>query len=233
MTVVQEGCGPDIGPATPPDMPLSAGASLPPKGHYHEDPQETGRGEGDLHYRELHRGGCYTTNPFQTQNLFDESTEVEAYMEEEVSSDHQPQKYQIRTGGGRGLEHPDSPHSMLSMIPEEDIESCDLSQKSHDSRQYRSHEQSPVSDIQSKADSGCGVGSVTTPPLPPSPRVVEAWRNEEVPWYHQESSHDVWQTTPAYTPRGHGEWSNDVSQNHRQLRKVLVTEQVVPVLQVS
>lgn len=235
MTVVQkdvqEGCDLVVGPATPTDTPLP-GASLPPKRHHHNSLQEAELSEEDL---ELDRGalGGYNTNPFQTQHLFDESTDLDAYEDQDISPNHQPQQYQIRTGSRRG-ELSDSPHSMLSMIPEEDMESYDSSQKSHDSR-YRSHEQSPVPDIQSNANSGRGMGGVTPPPLPASPLGEVAW-SEEVPWYQESSAQDVWQTTPAYTPKGHGEWSDEGStQNQRRLssvQKVVVTEEIVPVLQV-
>ena len=62
----------------------------------------------------------------------------------------------------------------------------------------------------------------------------------EVPWY-QQTSQDVWQTTPAYVPEGGaGGWGSEQSkehgkrgpQLHNTTQQVLVKEVMVPVLQV-
>ena len=252
MSVIQDGS--EVGPATPtvplatPTVPLAP----PPKRHAHQTPDQADM----CHAHSKSSAKGYGANPFQTPDLFDELSELEAYEEEQdAEPEDQPQQYQLRTGGGggRGLGSHDYPDSPLSMIPEEDLEGMDSynsSQRSHD----RSLDPSPVPEL--KQGSGLGIRIITPPPRSPKgegQKGVEhhVSSSEQVPWYQEASNQEVWQTTPAYRPDGEGEWSGKTTptyhpegegagqgteENQRRLssvQKLLVTEAVVPVLQVS
>lgn len=233
----QEGRGPVVGPATTTTLHDTHLQTTSGMNHtHHMAPQEVGRSGRVAMQQHDHAPVMYTTiNPFQTQNLFDESNQVGGYVEQEEPEALQPRKYRIQTGSGRGhsQEPSELPASPLSMILEEDLEGAESnnsSQKSHD------HTPSPAG----RAFNG------VTPPT--SLHEEGAWSDDREPWYQQDTSQDMWQTTPAYRPRpqnptGRGEWpredvgvaSEKPEQGHRRLsniQQLLVTEAEVPVLQV-
>lgn len=167
-------------------------------------------------------------NPFQTATTsFDDPTDldyVNVHDHSKQSYNQRPQKYQLRTGSRRG------PHerarsasqdsldglSKLSIIPEETptdmqlVESHDSTQRSGDSPQ------------RSRDASGNEIGK------PSSSREISS-QSSEVPWYDEEtSSHDLWQTTPAY----HREEVCSLDRKSH-FQEIFVTEEIVPVLQVS
>lgn len=161
--------------------------------------------------------------PFRTANPFDDPPDSDGEQSVSDSEPNQtPQSYQIRTGSRRGLlsrgyssEESLEPGSMLSVIPEESTlevqmaESHDLIQQSYDLLK-QSH------DSQTK----------------PLNQQFSGQEDMELPWY-QDVSQDVWQTTPAY----HREevWPDEgakVKEKRPDVHKLVVTEEIKPVLQV-
>ena len=192
-----------IGSTTPPNVPISSGTAF--ASNYRQPPgNEFERDEQKL---------------FLPANPFDKSADLETYDEQES-----PQSYQIKTGSRRGLvnhgfsseESLEHPGSLLSVIPEESLIEVQLAE-SHDSPRQSQDLPQEVKDLPSQAEN-------------------------EVPWYHEEDSQDDWQTTPAYhRDQGVAVHSEENKATHQKakkipannLHKVVVTEEMKPVLQVS
>lgn len=203
-----------VGSTTPPNVPVPSGFAA---NHLE---------------RRQHQQGYFEENDIEGQfyrppNPFDDSPE---------DSGRTPPTYQIRTGSRRGmLNHGYSSEeslepSMLSVIPEESTlevqmaESHDLLQQSHDLLKQshdllqRSHDSNVKSQDQNAQSQ-------------------QASKDTEVPWYQDGSaSQDVWQTTPAYhleevRPKEVKAASKPVERP--AVNKLVVTEELKPVLQVS
>ena len=143
-----------------------------------------------------------------------------------------PQRFQIRTGNRRGLvngggyqgsqESLDPPLSKLSTIPEENF-ADDLSQDNALPKSQECSQESTGFRTNNFEVNGLSSQPCSCPEEPEG--------EHGVPWYAVETSQELWQTTPAY----HREevWPVGGAGEMRKVQKMLVTEETIPVLQVS
>jgi hypothetical protein len=206
-----------IGSTTPPNVPVPSGFAA--SNHSEKRVLENGCNEDDI---EQHI--------YRPPNPFDESIDSEP--------DQSPPSYQIKTGSKRGSlgNHRYSSEeslepTMLSVIPEESTlevqmaESHDLLQQSHNLLK-QSHDLLQKShDSQVKPNDQKSQAAKASSSQSPA---------DEMPWYH-DTSQDDWQTTPAYHREEPVELEDGTAKRDKrpEVNKLVVTEELKPVLQVS
>ena len=200
-------------------------------------PSSHGNNNFSCHHHHHHHHHHKSPNPF------DES--VTGYVDEDEVEEEDPAppggscNGEVKGGSRRGthrggyLEEPaEPPGSMLSVIPEESVVEVQLAESHDNSAHFGSHDLSLESHDQGinggqeegAEEEGEGEG--------------EGEEGGQLPWYHDETSQDVWRTTPAYHRKevwSHEEETDDAVPRARKLssvQQVVVTEEIKPVLQV-